>query len=332
MPFSDSIRHQAFAILETTFGTVPAFANSNAFLMTKAMSQPVFQDDERPDLAGSYDPPAPIPGDKTCTFSVEASIAPGGVAGTPLDVSPFLESGFGAKTISSGVSVTYASSLTLFPSVSMLTNDFPTSMDQVIGFGLVPDTINVKAGATFPMITFTGSGRAAVLKSQFASMATAAEKGQLSSFPAAPTSPVFNGLAIPKRRGSITIDGTVYDTPIDIDWTLKTGKSITQPAFGSNVGRDIQNVRRSSVIKITAYDDDSSTLTATKVKANTKARIPVILQLGIIAGSIFTINQPLGTLSEPEYGYDQGRKTVILTITGSESAPGAADMVNVVTT
>lgn len=329
--FSDTILQLALLKSEASFGTVPTFASSNYCAIIEANAIAKYANDRRPDKTGSYAQPRPVAGDQTATWSLKASLAPSGVAGTAPDIGPVLKAAFGAETISAGVSVTYAPS-TSVTSFSMGLVDFPSTVDQKIATGCIPDNISLDlSGDSMPIISASGPCKWVIRKSQFASLTTA-EKGGLSSFAAWPGSPVFNGFPVPKRRGIITLDGNVYDTFKTGQFAMPTGKSLSSPAWGSNLARDIQNTTRQPAFTFSLDNDDSANLAALIVKARTKAIISTPLVIGTVAGSILTINLPGGTLEMPEDDYSNVRGMLKFAVFLSESANGAGDDVSWVLT
>lgn len=329
--FSDTILRLVLLKKESTFGTVPTFSSANYCAVADVNAIGKYANDERPDLTGSYAQARPVPGDQTGTWSLKASLAPSGTAGTPPDIGPVLESAFGQQVISAGVSVTY-SPATTSTSFSLGLVDFPATVDQKIAKGCVTDNLVIDLSAdSMPMITASGPCQWVIRKSQFSSLTTP-EKGGLGSFAAWPGSPVFNGFPVPKRRGTITLDGNTYDTFKGGQVLLPSGKSLSSPAWNTNLNRDVQNTRRKPAFTFSLDNDDSANLAALIVKARTKAIISTPLAIGTVAGNIATVNLPGGTLEMPEDDYSGIRGMLKFAVYISESANGAGDDISFVLT
>lgn len=320
MAYSETVRQTAYVVKETTFGVVPAFGNNNAFRFINAALNPSYDNVERPDKTGSYSRTIPIPNNRSASGSMSCSLAGSGTAGTPPDIGPFLEAVLGKQTINAGTSVVYECD-DVNPSLSIMLRDKPSSVDQLIGFGTIVPSARIQLGGPIPQIDFSLLSRWVLQKDLFAATETAG-RGGLSSFPTEPSAPVTNGVPPRGRTGVITLDGQTYTTFRTGSIDINSGKSLSDPDWNSVYPGDPQSGFRTVGLSLEMYDDDSANLAALKGKALSKTPVDISLQIGAVAGNIFTALFKNIVLPMPQYGWGDTRRT--LSFSGLQAAATSA--------
>lgn len=299
-----------FVVNETTFGTIPSISNSNAFKATSLVinASPALID--QPDKTGSLDFLLGAKGRKAATWSMKCAARGNGAAGTAPDVGPFFQALFGqAPTIVASTSVTYTLA-DLSPSLSIYSFRKPSTVTQQVALGAVVDTFQTTFGPDTAYWEFGGTALWGLSTDEFSTADTTA-KGGLSSFPSQPSSPVTNGSMIVGFLGSITIDGVTYTTSANggvrsASLSYKANRDIPNDIIGSGYGSSPAQDRRDITGTIDLYDDDSSALSALKVKAINATSINMVFVMGNVAGNIMTVN--LNNCQLTPATYDDGQR------------------------
>jgi hypothetical protein len=310
-----------FVVMETTFGTIPTVANTNAFRseMLKLEAAPALID--RPDKTGSLDFLLGAAGRRGGSWSMKASMAGSGTAGTASDHGPFYQALFGkAPTVVAATSVTYTQD-DLSPSISIFSYRTPSTATQQIALGAVVDSATFTLGADIATVEFGGTSLWVLDTDSFSTADTTA-KGGLSSFPVQPSTPVTNGNMIVGFKGIITLDGQVYNAVRSAKITYKANRDVPNDVIGSGYGSAPGQDRRQISGDIDLYDDDSANLSALKVKALAATSVNLIFQAGTTGGNIATFNANNCQLTPAVY--DDGARKYAVRFNFTAHASGIA--------
>jgi tail tube protein len=320
-----SKNQRGYVQLESTFGTIPnstgtaSVGNSNAFLMEmlKLDAAPALID--RPDKNGSLDWLAGTPGRRGGSWSMKASLAGNGAAGTAPDIGPFLQALFGkAPTIVSSTSVTYTQD-DLSPSLSIYSFRKPSTATQQVALGAVVDQMILTLGGDIATVEFSGTSLW-VLDTDSFSGADAIAKGGLTAFPSEPSAPTTNGNMIVGFKGVITLDGNVYSTVRSLKVTYKANRDVPNDVIGTGYGSSPGQDRREVTFEVDVYDDDSANLSALKLKAIAATTVNISAQAGNVAGNIATAN--LNNCQLTPATYDDSSRKYAAKLTGKAHASG----------
>ena len=311
MAYAESIKQTGYVVKETTFGTVPAFGNNNAFRFINLTMNGDRGIIARPDKTGSYSKTAGIPGNKAASWSMSCSLAGSGAAGTAPDIGAFLEALLGKVTVVASTSVTYECD-DVNPSLSIMSRDKPSTVDQLIAMGAIVTQARFNIGPEIPVVEFSGPAKWVLGSLVFSSTDTEG-KGGLGAFPSEPGAPVTNGIPPRGRSGTITLDGNTYTTFRAGNIIVAANRSF--PEFpdwgGSYPGSPLSGGRTVSIDSLALYDDDSVNLTALKGKALAGTPVDLQFAIGTVAGNIWTLLLKNCILPQPKYGWDDLRRGLV---------------------
>lgn len=292
MGAANSRNQIGYVIDESVWGTSPNtagasnIANADAFLfqsLTTKLNQPTIASPDKTPVLSSV---IGIPGRKISEWAMRCGLRLSGAAGTAPDIDSFLKAAFGqAGVVSAGVSVTY-SLADASPSMSIFNYYDPASIIQELILGAIVQNVRVEWGGDVPMIELSGQG----ITNDSGRFATsdATEKGGLTSFPTRPAAPVTNGTPQPGFLGTITLDGVAYTIFRSGSLSMASGRELPQDVFNSyhpgSPAQDERDVR----LDFTMDEDDGANFKALLLKSQGKTAWDAIIQIGTLAGSIFT--------------------------------------------
>jgi hypothetical protein len=163
---------------------------------------------------------------------------------------------------------------------------------QQLAIGCIVQEATFNLGANIATATFTGVCLwvgDSVTWSQL-TVGDAGRGGIAGAFPAEPASPVTNGSIIAGFTGQATLDTNVMANIRTATVKISTGNAIPTDVFGSYYGGTPEGDIRTTTLAFSLYDDDSAGSSNLYVKALTKAAINSAIQVGKVAGNIYTIN------------------------------------------
>jgi hypothetical protein len=138
-------------------------------------------------------------------------------------------------------------------------------------------------------MTSSGQGLWGLSSNQF-SFADAIQKGGLSSYQSAPSTPVTNGSAISGFSGTATINGNVIATLRSAKVGIDTGNVLETNVFGAGYALVPDGDSRSITTSFSLFEDDGAGFTALVTAAESKTLVDFHYQLGLVAGNIVTLN------------------------------------------
>jgi hypothetical protein len=314
MSIALSILERIYVQPEAVFGTAPntsgtaTVAGSNYVRHTKSTLQATQALIPSTDKTGSISATQGAIGARGGTWSLDFEARPNGAAGVVPDCDPILQAAFGqAATIVASTSATYTLANAI-KSFTMYRFRQPSTIQQRAGIGCVVGDMSFafaqNANAKF---TLNGTCLWVPDSKNFPSLDTVG-KGGLTTFPAEPGSPVFNGTPVNGLAGSATIDGG--STMQIRSAAIKFTSAIVIPQdrlfagqYGSSPERDILSV----TLDLSIFDEDTAAVTSLYNKALAGTTINIVLVAGSVAGSMieFGLNDCL--LPQPQHD-DSARK------------------------
>lgn len=298
MAFSLSRNERAYAVVESTYGTVPSIVAADAFKFKKLVLTPSVADLVREDKTGTRSRPAGIGGRRSASGSVSMNLAPSGTAGTAPDIDPLLQSLFGAApTVSAGVSVTYALADTI-KSFSLASFRTPSTVMQRIAAGSVVTAATFNLGQDIADVSFDFVSKWLIDSKNFSALDTAGKCG-LGSFPSEPSSPVTAGGIVPGFTGSFTVGGTTYTGIRSANIRISSGNELTRDTFGSYYPDSAEGDIRNVALSFSVYDEDTAAITALYTAALARTAVDVVAVIGTVAGSIMTVTVNNVQLAQP---------------------------------
>jgi hypothetical protein len=263
----------------------------------------------RSDKTGSLGITMGLLGRRSCNWSTKMSMTANGAAGTAPDCDPFLAAIMGKlKTVSSGVSVTYALD-DLSPSVCIWDFNTPATVTERVLSGAIAAKAKFDIGVDEPQVEFSGQGLA-ILDTDIFATADAISKAGLTTFPTEPTTPVTNGTPAPGFTGVITLDAQTYSTMRSGSISIDVERELPMDGFNSYYGLAPAAGLRNVAADWSMYDDDSANLSALKVKAQNGTGVNLTFAIGTVAGSIWTFTLKNVLLPKPQYDYSGKRRVV----------------------
>ena len=293
MAYAFSRNERVYLQKETAFGTIPntggtaSVSGSNACRHVKTSLVPDVALLVRPDKTGSRTQTVGVAGRKLGKWSLDMSLAANGAAGVVPDCDPLLVALFGADaTISTGVSVSYALA-DVVKSLCLWRFRTPAAVMQQMALGAVVSDATFNLGQDIASWTMNGEALWVLDSVNFATT-DATGKGGLTSFPTEPSSPVTNGGIIAGFTGVATFDSNVLANIRSATLKISTGNAIVKDTFGSYYGTTPEGDMRKVTLAFDIYDDSGTGTSNLYQKAITKSAINITLQIGTVAGSIWT--------------------------------------------
>lgn len=311
--YPESRLQRGYASPETTFGTAVAPVAADAFLFVDLKMDSSVPLNKRPDKTGSLGQIVGTAGKRVSnTGSMRCSLAGSGTAGTPPDIYPFLDAGFGAAgTVVAATSVTYNRGETAPKSISLWDYNALATASQRALFSAIVQSMKVEFGADFAYFDCSLDAKVYADSDILASLDTEGKCG-LSAWPAEPASPVTSGTSVKGYKGTVTLDGQTYTTLSTGTVDIAVPRPLYKTQWGSDWAGDPANGETVTTVNLTMRDDDSANLKALKAKSTLGSATPVNLSfaIGTVAGNIWTINCKQVVLTAPVYAYDQTHRTV----------------------
>lgn len=312
MAFALTREERAYAQVQASYNLIPhtgGTANldaSNAFRFIRLSLDPDIAVIARQDKTGSRTNTPGVKGRSFGRWSLEASLAPNGVAGIVPDIDPLLVglmgqagavttatsgNGFPAGTtvVDGSDCIKYAFADTIVPFL-LASYRQPSTIDQRIAHSCTINTatfnLGQDGGATF---TMEGEASCILSKNRFAAF-TALEKAGLTSFSAEPASPVTNGGMIVGFTGKALFAGSELAGLRTGSTTVTPGNVAVKDQFGAFIPTRAEGDARQVSTQFSIYEDDSAAFTALETAAYTKAPIEIVYQIGTVPGSIVVMH------------------------------------------
>lgn len=281
--------------MESSFGVAPntsgtaTVSGSNNCLIKKASFKPIVDTLVSESKTGTRTVFSGVGGRRHGTWSIEMELRSNGVAGVKPDCNPLLYSMFGQDgTVVASTSVTYAFSDSI-PSFTAYSFRTPSTVAQQVAIGCVAQRATFKLGENIASMTMSGVCLYVPDTFTFSSL-DATGKGGLTAIPSEPGSPTSNGGIIAGFTGAATIDSNVFANIRTADIDVNLNNDIPLDQFGSYYGGTPEGDARDVGFSFSLYDDDSTGTQDIYTKALNKAAINAAMQVGTVAGSIWTFN------------------------------------------
>lgn len=173
-----------------------------------------------------------------------------------------------------------------------------TNLEQRVAGSCIITDLSISFGGDFATLTARGDCLC-ILDSVYFSSSSTAEKGGLGSFPTEPSAPITNGYPAPGFTGAITVDAQAVAEIKTGSVSIRTGRHLIRDSFGSYTATGIEATERLVTISLDMDDTDSAALANMKIKSKTKAPIAYSIQMGTVAGNIFTVSAANLILNPP---------------------------------
>jgi hypothetical protein len=312
--YSISRQERVYLQMETAFGTIPNAAgvasvgNNNCSRFIKADLGTKVALYPRPDKTGTRSQVVGLLGRQQATWSLSQSLAGNGAAGVVPDCDPVLQCLFGqAATIVGATSCTYnLADPNTIPSFDLWSFRTPATLAQRVTLGAVVGEATFQLGQDVATWSATGTGIWTLDSDNFGTEGLT-QKGGLTSFPTEPAAPVTNGNATVGFVGQATYDGNVIAEIQTASIRVQTGGAVANDTFGSYFPILAEGGLRTVSLTFTIYDNDGAGIKDIKAKALTQAPITVILQVGVIAGNIWTFTLNNVQVQPPAYDDSRNR-------------------------
>lgn len=187
-----------------------------------------------------------------------------------------------------------------------------TNLEQRVAGSCIVTDLSISFGGDFATLTARGDCLC-ILDSVYFASASLTEKGGLGSFPAEPAAPVTNGYPAPGFTGLIQVDTQTVAEIKTGTIAIRTGRHLIRDSFGSYTATGIEATERLITISLNMDDTDSTALANMKIKSKTKTAMAYSIQMGTVAGNIFTVsaanlilNPPAITEGQIRYGANFG--------------------------
>ena len=279
--------------LEDSYGVIPnvggaaTIAGSDACLFSKLVLTNTVPIIPRPDKTGSRSIGVGQVGRKGGTWSIEASLAGSGAAGTPPDIDVLLHCIFGkAGTIVGGSSVTYNLEDAI-PSFTVWSFRDPVTADQRVAHGCVVREASIELGGDVAMIRASGECQWVLGTSHFGS-ADSAMKGGLITFPNEPGNPTVAGNFAIGFTGAASAGGTAIAELLTATINISTANETVKNTFGTFYPIGAEGDERVVSVDFRVHDSDAAVIAALKTNAISKTVLDMILQIGTVPGNIWT--------------------------------------------
>jgi hypothetical protein len=301
---------------DSAFGTIPSFGNTNCVRHIKVDLKNEIATLVRRDKTGSRTATIGVRGRSHGTWSYEGSLAPSGTPGTAPDFEPLLVALYGGAPTVGGTRVYGPFVDQPITTFSLASYRQPSTLNQKIAFGCVPNEITFNLGQD--IAEFSASGECKfVLESDYFSSASTDEKGGLGAFPAEPGSPVTHGGIIAGFTGSVLIGGASQTRIRTAQVKINNGADLVKDTFGFYLPTDTEGDIRVVTVSFTLYEDDSAGQEAIRTATITKTPLDVDLTLGTNSGSIFDMF--LKNVQLQAYTSDDSARRYSLTIPDSRA-------------
>jgi hypothetical protein len=323
MAYAQSNQQRGYVQRESSFGIIPnstgtaTVGNNDAFRFISLATDAVRTTIDRPDKTGSLSRTVGSAGRRSGNWSTRFSLAGSGTAGTAPDVNDFLEALFGkAKTVVADTSVGYTLDTNIY-SLSIFNYRTPSTVTQQIAHGGLVDRAVFTLGEDVAQCEMSGPCQWVLDDDEF-STADSTAKGGLTSFPSEPASPATLGDMAIGFTGSVVMDGDTYGTLRRVTITVTKEAQLDLDVYNNYYAPSGSFGTLAVNIEGSIYDDDSSDLSALKVKAKNGTPVDMVYTVGTVAGNIwaFTLKN---VILEP-FTYDDGARRYAANIRGRAHA------------
>jgi hypothetical protein len=295
---------------ETAYGTAVTPTATDAVRVIKLAMFNQTQLLRRRDKTGSRSQTQGVRGRTVGRWSYEGSLYGSGDPGVAPDADVLFQMLFGATgTVVADTSIAYA--LT----DNIITTDIwsfrrPSTADQRVMVGSVLQNFQFNLGQDVAEWTCDGIGLGMLTSKGYATADTDL-KGGLGSFPSEPGSQTYvDGGLIAGFTGAIEVDGVTLAAIRTATIKGTTGNALVEDAFGHYYPVDPEGDERRYQFSFNAYDDDTAGMAQLKEAAEKKTAITATLQVGLVAGNIFTF-EIAGVQMEQNQLDDSGRSYVV---------------------
>jgi hypothetical protein len=289
---------QADPLVVTNTAGAATVANADACVFTKCTLNGLSAQIVRPDITGSRVSLASVKGRQSGNWSIDMSLAGSGTAGTVPDCDAILVSTFGqAATVVSSTSVTYNLSDSI-PSFSLFHFRKPSTVLQRIGAGCVVKETTFSLGPDIATLSSNGECISIIDSYNFTNIPTAGKCG-LTSFPTEPSSPTTLGNAVIGFTGAITMDSQTIATLKSATIKIASGNQIIADTFNSFYGTGVIGDIRTVSVSFVIDDSDDAATADLYAKAFSQAAIDMTIQVGLVAGNIWTWTLKNVQLAQP---------------------------------
>ena len=290
------------AVIETNFAEIPAITNNDCMLVMpgdRFFASQKFP--TRPDKTPTLSRIAGRPGKREARWSVTKTLAGSGTPGTVADDDQLWHAAFGqAATITASTKVAYSlqdatKSLSLFSYY----NPSAAKADE-IAYGCIVDEVNLQFGGEFTIVRFSGPCFWVTSEGQVTDVAVPAlAKGTLTSWPAAPGSPVYVGTAVAGDSGYISIDGVQYNSIQGANLNIKFNRVLPNTNWNNQFpGCPRQGIRQVTLSWTQDVNQDTN-LTALLAKIAKGQLVPVTMVSGDTTGNTHSFILPLLQIAKP---------------------------------
>jgi hypothetical protein len=251
-------------------------------------------------------------GRKSSRWNATFPWQPSGSAGVVPNLDPILQALFSAApVVSAGVSVTYGFPSSAQPSqLSFYVFRTPgANVFQRAIRGAMVDEFTIASNEEEATISVGGPCAGYIDSVNFAGF-DAEDKGGLTAFPAEPGSPTTVGSSVVGFLGSgSSIDGV--NTHAIRSWSIsgRLGRGLQFAYNNRNATVPTARLREVS-FDLELFEENTAPLGALRAKPYTSAAVPIVIKLGVGAGSIATLNMPTAILPAEQLGDSEGQSTV----------------------
>jgi hypothetical protein len=230
-------------------------------------------------------------------------------AGVEPDHGCILESAFGKKTISAGVSVTYAAdaSATILKYLNETTPvtcelwGLNAALRGVVSYGALVNRLRITGGQDSAELSADFVSYYTLAQDRFAN-AIAAEKGGITAWPTEPATQTYTGSEMTGFTGHIVLDGITYTALRNFTLTANLNRGYRMDKFTDDGSEYFPygpfEMMPEFTLDVSLWSNDSSDLTALLQKIANRTSVDATLVIGATAGGIYTI--PLNNLIKPD--------------------------------
>jgi hypothetical protein len=293
-----SVSQIAFVTTEAVFGTVnntggaATVVNADAVRIASLDTAPTQATVKRDIKTGSLTPIVEVPSRPGGTWSLATELSSNGVVAVRPDLDDLLAAAFGkASTVVALTSVSYALadnlSGTPAPSLTIFNFRDPATTLQQIAVGAVVKSMGLSFNENGAQkISFGGPCKYVLENHRFAGESSGNKCG-LTSFPARPATPVYNGAPVLGWNGGVTIGGNTYATLRSGSLAVDFNRELQADVLGAGLAIGVMQGERSWPVDLTLYADDSANFQALIAALSTTVQT-VVMTIGNVAGNIHT--------------------------------------------
>lgn len=307
---------RAYVALQSVFGTVPTFGNSNAIRHIKATVKNNIATLVRRDKTGARTATLGVRGRGYGQWTYEGSLAPSGVNGTGADFDPIFQSIFGQAAVAANGGLEYTFIDQPILTFGMALYRTPSTLNQKIAYGCAADTTTFTIGQDIAEFTSEGECKF-VVESDYFSQGSVDELGGLGSFPGEPGAPVTHGGIIAGFTGAISVGGSSIARIRTATVKIVNGVAVIKDTFGKYTPDDTEGDVRTVTTSFTMYEDDTAAQQNLREASITKQPVDCDYTVGTVAGSI--VQFQLKNVQLASYDSDDSARRFSLTFPESRA-------------